>query len=403
MSKLDDHGAAIKDQIDAVPDGAEGGESAHLTLERSQSQQAAPAAPPPQETPPEKPETPSAPPAAKEQPVEAAPVAPESPSVPSSPAPATPALDLSGYSEAQLNALRKFAPGGKIETEEQLKQATDRAWDDYWRIQGRLADLAKAPETKPEEKPAPAPPPPPELQRLDNQLQTVESATTNAQTQRDGWNLAKQNAYAKVQELRDRRAQGTLADDNELLQAQEVFAKADDQISRWDRELYRLAGVKDDLDARRSEVDRIIKVQERLDRQEREGQEKETNEQTEAFKKLWNDTLIAVMTERAVDEEHKAALTEVAAVRTNFAVQAQAIKDASALRDLLVNVVDGYMKPIKDAAAKAVQNYITEKARDNPPPVQAAKPNGSAPASSKPGSLTSMKDLQRVVDTADWG
>ena len=395
---LDRLQAAINEEIDKLPDDDTGGqgEPAHVALDREKA--ALEAATDESKDEPKEPEP---------KPAEASPAPEAEKESPSEPAakPTEPVDLLAGYSEAERKALLKFAPGGRINTPEELNAARQAVADDYWRIQNRLAEKAREEQKPPaaEAPKAPEPPPaPPELQRLDTRIQGIEEEARNAKTNLSGWEHTKTKAQQDIADLERKKAFGSLEVEDQLQEAYRSLLHADRQIDGWNKHLKQLENDWTDLQYRRNEVATTLAVKTRLDAQEKAQQEQAKEAEVNSFRAAWRKAFDdAVKANNA--EEDRDTLVEVAASRTHFISQQNGGIPIEDLPRFLNDVVVKYIAPRKAAAQKAIEDYIKEKEKDAPKPPLPGKKSSTAANASNRKPIGSLQDLERaVMETADW-
>jgi len=326
---------------------------------------------------------------------------PATPADPKAPPPVEAAPDLSKYPEGYRKMLAKFVPGGEIKTQADLDAAVQKASDDYWRNQTRLAELAKETPSDPAAPPAPQPKPatPAELQSYDQGLQQLQTKGAAAQNNIKGWEneIAKITGEIRTLENRKTRGDATL-DPEDLVAAYQQLRQAEANRTNWENHFEELREQNNSLRLRRQEAESLLDVRSRLDRQAQEQGEREENARMDAFRSTFDSTLAAVLTEEKVTAEDKADLTELVRARVHMQAGVKPFGEGE-LKPFIAPLVKAYVKRINDAAAKAVEGYTKKKTSDAP--MVPASKSRVATQDKASTQAPNLRNLERAIMEAD--
>lgn len=352
-----------------------------------------PTPPAPEAEPPSAPSEP-APQAAPEEPKEAPQAAPATPEAP---------VDiLAQFSKDEQDALRKFAPGGKITTPEELRVAQQKALTDYWRIQNQLGAIyrERREQEEAQAKQQPASPqqpsaPPAELQLYDTRLKELETQARGLQREYQDLENEKRDLNTKLKDLRRRRSRGDASvDAEELIGLQEALDEVSTGQSKLERQWAGLNSDYTSTQVRRKEVETILSAKTELSTLQAQLQERQDAEYTNQFYQSWEKALTAVAKQHQVPESEMADLVEAARQATFYRAHTEGALEDEQLGTFLTGVVQRYMSPIQRAKRQAEESYSKSKSGDAPkPPPQASDPkklvagNGKAPSPSEPKSF----------------
>lgn len=322
-----------------------------------------------------------------------------------SPTPASPEaskpLDLSKYSDSYLNMLKKFVQGGEIKTEADLQTAQQKAGEDYWRNQTRLAELAKEKEI-PSPSAAPTEPSPvsvpPELALYDQGLADLQTKGRVANSNIEGWGKEISRINSEIKSLQTRKSRGdTTLDPDDLVHAFQERDAANAQLSNWQGHFETLREQNNALLHRKSEATSLLDVRSRLDRQAQEQEVREDTAAQKAFLSDFDSTLTASVTEFKVAEEDRADLREI--IRSRAYMQAGVKPFAEGeLKPFISGLVKGYVDRINANVTKAVAGYTKTKVGDAP-----KIPTTKARVATEKGrtQAPNMRALEQAVMDAD--
>lgn len=408
-SKLNKLRDALYDQIDELSADEEAGGSSPVTRTDDADDAGAPPPPPapkpkpapaPAAAPPEEP----APARTEPEPSAEAPVAaaPEAGAAPAAVPGQPPAVDvLAGFDPQYANMLRKFAPGGKITTAEELVRAQAASANDYWRTQQRMAEQAQREREVPPPTPAEVPPPP-ELARFDNAIQVVVDRAKGFVANIDGWARERVRVLNEAHELTARRRSGdSTVDPDDIASKWARVHEIDGFIQGWNQKYLDQREKYDDLTARRGEVEMILDTRARLDYQAKRDAEQDRDFATQEFFADWSKALKKHAADMKVAPSRLAALERRARHATFFAATDKPIEDIDAF---LKDVVSDFIQPIEEARQAGATDYTKNKAADAPKIPAPGKPveTDAAPVESR-SPRDQLRDLEkRVMSDKAW-
>lgn len=320
---------------------------------------------------------------------------------------------LEGMSESRRKALLKFAPGGKIETAEELQAAEAKLIDDYWRNHNRLAER----ETDKKEEAPPAPKAeekaeevPPAVKHYDDILQAIVTDANDADLNIKGWQQERAKVSTDIDAYRRRLRSGDAdATERGLLDLIEQREAIDGHISGWQRKFARLSSDYKEKAARREEVRTLHEIKSRADRQEKEAeQHKQSQAQQEREQLLTAAGTHAITEVKVPKEEHTKFRSYLRfTIDEHFRNNPkQPIEDLNAFAK---RAADDFMGPVLRERKRALEGYNKAKEGDAPKaPVTKKKPaaqaGGSKDKSSKKDRVASMTDLETLVQGHQgWG
>lgn len=410
-AKLEALGNEIKSQIDDLAEDPSGGQSP-VRAEGGDSGDDSPEPPPP--PPPAAHKAPAPKPAVAPEPSETPEQGPMSATGAQPPAPAAPAAAapppqavseadlLKDYTRDEIDALRKYAPGGKITTPEILREARAKFASNYWENSRKLAELTQGKGPTPD---TPAAPPeeaslPPELARFEPHIQATVTRAKSIIANITGWQKTRAEKIQMASDLQARRNRGdSTVDPDDISAAWNEVHQIDGYINGWQGKYAEQKEKFDDLLARRDEVRLLLETRDRLDRQAREEATQDEEFATQEYYNEWSKHLKELATEHKVPPHRLAKLEKDAKAATFFAATSAPIEDT---RAFLNDFVKEFMEPLAAAKQEGAEDYIKRKAADAPRQPAPGKPVAEEPA--QPASLTphdALRSLERRVMSDD--
>lgn len=412
-AKLEALGEQIRGEIDVLhSDDSAGATPPVVASEDGAGAGEEPPPPPPPPAAAPKPAAPEPKRAAEAPPVEQGPMSATGAELPAT-APTAPAAPqvvseadlLKDYSRDEIDALRKYAPGGKITSPEILKEARAKVAANYWENTRRLAEQARGAEPTSAATTPPAdgeaPPQPPELARYDAPIQAVVTEAKRAIASITGWTTIRAQTIQEASTLQARRARGdSTVDPDEITEKWNYVHQIDGHIEGWQKHYQAQRGQFDDLLARRDEVKLLLDTRDRLDRQEREEGEKKQNVEVQNYYSEWSKHLKELAVEYKVPEARLAKLEKDARAATYFAATEAAIPD---IRAFLNEFVKEFMDPITAAQQAGAASYNKVKADHAPkqPPAGGKSVPETPPADAPLSPHDALRSLERRVMSDD--
>lgn len=410
-AKLEALGNEIKSQIDDLAEDPSGGQSP-VRAEGGDDGGESPEPPPP-------PPAPAAPkPAAK--PAAAAPEPSETPeqgpmsatgaqppAPAAAPAPQPQAVSeadlLKEYTRDEIDAMRKYAPGGKLTSPEVIREARAKVASAFWENNRRLAEQAqpgKGP--TPDAQPAPTEEAhlPPELARFEPHIQATVTRAKSIIANITGWQTTRAEKIQTASDLQARRNRGdSTVDPDDISAAWNEVHQIDGYIQGWQGKYAEQKEKFDDLLARRDEVRLLLETRDRLDRQAREEATQDEEFATQEYYNEWSKHLKELATEHKVPPHRLAKLEKDAKAATFFAATSAPIEDT---RAFLTDFVKEFMEGVSAAKQEGAEDYTKRKAADAPRQPAPGKPVVEEPV--QPASLTphdALRSLERRVMSDD--